>query len=329
MNKPLLHSVTIEITNRCQLRCQHCGIWAEKERHEMTFGLVVHMMGKLLARYRIRFVSITGGEPFLNKDCGRILKAMCLLRKYGVIRGVGVYTNAAYFEGIRRVFSSHGQNLGGLEMGISIDGGQETHDCLRGPGSYQKTLRTIEWITEKFGKKIMLDFKFTVNKINYMELDDVYRLAKRFHARFYPKIMETGVINYYHRRKMSNTDKLASLTPNMEKEIRRQVAGILKDGYFGVDSELVKAMMALLTGGRKCVHACATPGKALFINSRRYVYPCLYLSPAGKVDDNGNLPVGIDQVRQMHAHDAAQGHCPGCFSYHGFLKKFNLRYLEK
>ena len=329
MNKPLLHSVTIEITNRCQLQCRHCGIWTEKECHEMTSGLVVRMMGKLLARYRIRFVSITGGEPFLNRDCGRILKTMCLLRERGVIRGVGVYTNAAYFEGIRQVFSAHGQNLRGLEMGISIDGGQETHDRLRGPGSYQKTLKTIEWITEKFSKEIMLDFKFTINKINYAELDDVYRLAKRFNARFYPKIMETGVSSYYHRCKMPNTDKLTSLTPNMVKKIRRQVVEILKDDYWGVDSELVEAMMVLLAGGRKCIHACATPGKALFINSRRYVYPCLYLSPAGKVDENGNLPASLDQVRQTHARNAAQGHCPGCFAYHGFLKKFNLQYLEQ
>lgn len=328
MRKSLLHSVTIEITNRCQLRCQHCGIWAEEESNEMTAGLVVRMIGNLLDRFKIHFVSITGGEPFLNRSCGRILKALCLLRDRGVIRGVGVYTNAAYSEGIRRVFSSYEKDLRGLEVGISIDGRRETHDRLRGPGSYQKTLKTVEWITEKFGKEIILDFKFTINKTNYMELSDVYRLAKRFNARFYPKIMETGVANYYHRQEMLNVDKLASLTPNMVKEIRRQVTGILQDGYFGVDSELVKAMMILLDGGRKCIHACATPKKALFINSRRDIYPCLYSSPAGKVDEKGNLPADLDQVRQIHARDAADGHCPGCFAYHGFLKKFNLQYLQ-
>ncbi len=51
--KPLLNDITIEITNHCQLHCQHCGIWAEKERHEMTASMVVRMMRELLERYRI------------------------------------------------------------------------------------------------------------------------------------------------------------------------------------------------------------------------------------------------------------------------------------
>ena len=48
MNKPLLNDITIEITNHCQLHCRHCGIWAEKERHEMTASMVVRMMRELL-----------------------------------------------------------------------------------------------------------------------------------------------------------------------------------------------------------------------------------------------------------------------------------------
>ena len=87
--------------------------------------------------------------------------------------------------------------------------------------------------------------------------------------------------------------------------------------------------MVLLAGGRKCIRACETPAKSLFINSRRNVYPCLYMSPAGKVGANGELPQDLDRVRQKHTDDAAQGHCPGCFAYHGFLKKFNLQYLER
>jgi MoaA/NifB/PqqE/SkfB family radical SAM enzyme len=329
MNKPLLESITIEITNHCQLHCQHCGIWAEKERHEMTASMVLRMMRELLGRYRIRFVSITGGEPFLNRNCGRLLKAMFLLRERGAISGFGIYTNAAYFEGVRRVFSTHGQYLRGMQMGISIDGGQETHDRLRGAGAYQKTLKTIEWLAENFGKDVILEFKFTINGMNYAELGDVYRLARRFKARFSPKIMESGVSDYYHRHEMPDTDTLASLTPEMIADVRGQVTLMLNDQYPGVDRELVEAMMVLLSGGRKCIRACATPAKTLFINSRRNVYPCLYLSPAGKVGVNGELPEELDRVRQKHTDDAAKGNCPGCFAYHGFLKKFNLQYLER
>lgn len=329
MKKPLLNDITIEITNHCQLRCRHCGIWAEKERHEMTASMVVRMMRELLRAYRINFVSITGGEPFLNRNCGRLLKAMFFFRDRGEITGFGVYSNAAYFEGIRRAFDAYGQHLRGMHMGISIDGGQETHDRLRGAGAYQKTLKTIEWLSENFGKDIILEFKFTINRLNYSELGDVYCLAQRFKARFSPKIMESGVLDYYHRRQMPEADTLATLTGEMIESVRDQVIRMFNDGYPGVDRQLVEAMMVLLAGGRKCIRACATPAKSLFINSRRNVYPCLYMSPAGKVGIDGKLSGELDRVRQKYADDAMQGNCQGCFAYHGFLKKFNLEYLQR
>ncbi|MDE2230989.1 MAG: radical SAM protein [Candidatus Omnitrophica bacterium] len=328
MKKPLLNDITIEITNHCQLHCQHCGIWAEKDRHEMSSSLVVRMMRQLLARYEVYFVSITGGEPFLNRNCGRVLKAMSFFRRRGQISGFGVYSNAAYFEGVRRVMTAYGKDLSGMHMGISIDGRQEVHDRLRGPGAFGKSLKTIEWLAAHFGKDIILEFKFTINRLNYAELGDVYRMARRFKARFSPKIMESGVDDYYHRHEMPQAGQLASLTPAMVEDVRGQVEAMLKDNYAGVDNRLVKAMMVLLAGGRKCIRACETPAKSLFINSRRNVFPCLYMEPAGKLGDQGQLPQELDLVRQRHAEDAAQGHCPGCFAYHGFLKKFNLPYLQ-
>ena len=327
--KPLLNDITIEITNHCQLHCQHCGIWAEEKRHEMTASLVVRMMRELLAKYRINFVSITGGEPFLNRNCGRLLKAMSFFRERKEITGFGVYSNAAYFEGIRRVFSTYSPHLRGMHMGISIDGNQQAHDRLRGAGAYQKTLKTIDWLSASYGKDIILEFKFTINSVNYAQVKDVYLLARRYKARFSPKIMESGVADYYHRHDMPDTDVLASLTQEMIEIVKGQVSQILTDGYKGVDQPLVEAMMVLLAGGRKCIRACATPARSLFINSRRNVYPCLYMSPAGKLGINGELPKDLDRIRKQHTDDAAQGNCPGCFAYHGFLKKFNLPYLVR
>ena len=291
--------------------------------------MVVRMLRELLESYRIYSVSITGGEPFLNKNCGRLLKALSLLREGGKITGFGVYSNAAYFEGVRRVFSTYGQYLRGMDMGISIDGTEETHDRLRGPGAYQKTFKTIEWIKENFGKDIILEFKFTINRVNYNQLIDVYRLARRYDVRFSPKIMESGVTDYYHRHEMPEDKVLASLTPEMVESVRRQVIQMLDENYPGVERDMVEATMVLLTGGRKCIRACDTPAKSLFINSRREVFPCLYMSSAGKLGVDGSLPEEFEVVRKQHTENGAQGKCPGCFAYHGFLKKFNLGYLQR
>ena len=48
---------------------------------------------------------------------------------------------------------------------------------------------------------------------------------RRFKARFTPKIMESGVSDYYHRHRMPHTDTLAALTPEMIESVRGQVTG--------------------------------------------------------------------------------------------------------
>jgi MoaA/NifB/PqqE/SkfB family radical SAM enzyme len=328
MAKPIFNDLTVEITNHCQLHCQHCGIWAEKERHEMTSVIFVRMMQDLLARYPISFVSITGGEPFLNRHCGRILKALSFFRERKDISGFGVYSNAAYGEGVKRVLTTYGDRLRGMHMGISIDGLEHIHNLMRGPGAFQKTIKTIEWISQNFSKDIVLEFKFTINSMNYGEIKKVYDLARQYKARFSPKIMEAGVNDYYHRNEMPNVNALVALTPDMVKNVQKQITEILDDQYPGVDAELVEATMTLLSGGVKCIRACATPARAFFINSRQEVFPCLYLPSAGKLKADGSLPDTLDAVRQKHAGEAAKGNCPRCFAYHGFLKKFNLQYLN-
>lgn len=295
----------------------------------MTASMVIRMIRELLVRYRIYSVSVTGGEPFLNRNCGRLLKSLSLLREAGKITGFGVYSNAAYFEGVRRVLTSYRRFLNGMDMGISIDGTSETHDRLRGKGAYQRSLKTIEWIIENFGHEIVLEIKFTINRVNYIELTDVYRLARYYNVRFSPKIMESGVTDYYHRHQMPEDKALASLTPAMIETVRGQVAQIMSENYSGVDKQMIEATMVLLSGGRKCIRACDTPAKSLFINSRRDVFPCLYMSSAGKLGVDGRLPETFEMVRNKHTETGAQGKCPGCFAYHGFLKKFNLRHLQR
>ena len=328
-DQPLLNDVTIEITNQCQLRCQHCGIWAEHDRHELPASLVIRLIRDILSKYRVYFFSITGGEPFLHKDCASILRSLAFFRQQGHIRGFGIYCNAAYFQGVYRALSDDSQDFHGMEMGVSIDGGERTHDQLRGPGAYQKTLKTLSWIIGHFRHNINLELKFTINHLNYMELKDVYELARRFHARFSPKIMEDGVTSYYHRHVMPDTQDLASLTPRMKAVVLDQIEQILGDGYKGVNQELMKALITLLKGGKRCIRACETPARSLFVTSRRHVYPCLYLTPVGKIDDLGRLPNALEGTKKKHADQALRGECPRCFAYHGFLQAFNLPYLAE
>ncbi len=326
--KSIINDVTIEITNHCQLHCRHCGIWSEKERHDIKASCVIRMLRELLERYRIYFISLTGGEPFLHSQCGSLLRALSTFCEHGEISGFGVYTNAACTERIQKALSVLGDSMCGMEMGISIDGLKDTHDLLRGSGAYDRTMQTVKWIVENFRKSIEIELKFTINSLNYAQLIDVYRLARDLQVKFSPKLMESQVLNYYHRSFTNDTGQLAHLSPEMVEQVCRQIETILRDDYSGIDRVMVQAMRVVLLNGTAAIRGCMTPARALFITSRRDVYPCLYLPPVGNVGLDGTLPMALDTLRVQYADAALQGGCPKCVSYHGFMKLFNLEFLQ-
>ena len=66
----------IELTNRCNLRCQHCF----SERHAGTGDLPVEILGKVLREGKscdIDAVSFTGGEPTLHRRFAEIVQRVC------------------------------------------------------------------------------------------------------------------------------------------------------------------------------------------------------------------------------------------------------------
>jgi MoaA/NifB/PqqE/SkfB family radical SAM enzyme len=296
-------------------------------RHGMSASSVLRMVDGLLKRYKVEFISMAGGELFLHGDCGRFLGAMLSLREKKKIPGLGLYGNMVCFDGMREFFLAHRGRLDGLRMGISIDGKEGTHDRLRGVGSYRKALRAVEWLTGNFGKDIILQLKFTINRVNYAELHDAYDLARRFNVEFSPKILEVPARGYRHGYQIPGAEDLVPLTAAMNKSVCDQIRRMLKDDYPGNDGPLLEATMLLLKDGKKCIRACMTPARVLVINSRRDIYSCPFMPPVGKVGVHGVLPEGLDEARQRQMENARQGICPRCVAFPGFLKRFNLPYL--
>jgi MoaA/NifB/PqqE/SkfB family radical SAM enzyme len=326
--KPILKDITVEVTNRCQLHCRACGIWREEKLHEISAPRFVRMMEGLLKAYRVESVSITGGEPFLHHGLSGILRSLALLKARRRITGFGVYTNGACVEAVQALLRREKAALKGMDVGVSVDGGEAVHDLLRGKGAYAKTLRSLEFLAEECSEEVSLELKFTISRINYAQIAHVYALSRRLGARFSPKIMEEGVSSYYHRQGSREIGGLLPLTGRMRMAVRRQLLEMISDGAEGLDVPMVEAVLGLLDGGRDRILACATPQKSLFITSRGDVYPCLYMPAACCVGQDGSVPPQLDLARKALSRLARKGDCPRCFAYHGFLKSYNLRYLR-
>src|SRR5947199_9883352 len=72
-------TVSIEVTKRCNARCDFCDYWKISDRDEMTdFAVVVRRFDPLV-------VFFTGGEPMLRRDLVPIVKQITAFRGFSYI----------------------------------------------------------------------------------------------------------------------------------------------------------------------------------------------------------------------------------------------------
>lgn len=99
-----LTSLRISVTQRCNLKCIYChqeGV-EEQSNKEMTPEEIVKVL-KICARYGVKGVKITGGEPLLRDDILEIVKG---IRGIKGLKDISMTTNGVllekYAEGLKR-----------------------------------------------------------------------------------------------------------------------------------------------------------------------------------------------------------------------------------
>lgn len=155
----------LHVTNRCNLRCQHCvydsGIL---KMPDMTLDVVASLIPSL-KEMGVDEVHITGGEPLLNRQ---IYEIIALLRKSGFI--VRMQSNGMLFNQ-ERILKLIDADLN--QVLISVDGLRNSHNIFR------KDARSFDGAIEAV--KLCLENKiFTrVNTVLYQDnLEDIEGLLK-------------------------------------------------------------------------------------------------------------------------------------------------------
>lgn len=130
-------SIQIGITEKCNLHCLHCDIWAAEKIPELNCGEWIDVIASIkswLGPYRL---DISGGEPFIRRDLLEIIE-FCHKNEIKPV----VTTNATLLtdEIIEKL-----SGIDSLTLNISLDGNTPyTHDYLRGrEGVYQKVMDAL------------------------------------------------------------------------------------------------------------------------------------------------------------------------------------------
>ncbi len=147
-----------EFTLECNLNCSHCGSSAGKARPDELNTKECFKLCEELAELGCEEVALMGGEPFLRNDWLSV--AQC-------IKDLGMNVN---FVSNGIILDRYIEEITRLEpqvIGISIDGMQESHDLIRGKGTWEKSVKAIELLREN---EIQITIITTVSRINFGDL---------------------------------------------------------------------------------------------------------------------------------------------------------------
>lgn len=218
--------IVIELTNRCNLSCGHCF----DERHAATGDLPLEILEKVLHQGKgcgIEQVSFTGGEPTIHRRFKDIIQ-----RVAEVGYQFSFVSNGVSFSRIYPLLLKYRRSFGGVTF--SLDGArEETHDRLRGKGSYRRVMRAVSICVVK-------ELPFTLNMVltaqNRNEIGGMVALAEQ---------LGSGGVRFGHLMPTPETRlRKLDLSPKDRREIESEIWGLrdnatipvgMAPGYYSQD----------------------------------------------------------------------------------------------
>lgn len=166
--------IIFELTNDCNLRCSHCLRDKSALHGYLSLEIIEQVLRKMQSFHRINMVSFTGGEPTLHPQFSEILK---IVASAGYC--FGFVTNGWHFSDTYQALLPYKSLLKAVTF--SLDGArEETHDSLRGRGSYRKVMQAVSICVVK---DIPFTLNTTVTAHNYGELQEMAAFAMKLGSR--------------------------------------------------------------------------------------------------------------------------------------------------
>lgn len=168
----------IQLTERCNLHCEHCFVSAESRGDMMDFDKFKKLIIPQLVKSNVNKVTLTGGEPFVYPQLIDVIK---LLVDEDI--EVSICTNATL---ITKEFLQKIDEDKNIHFNVSLDGfSSDSHGMFRGnndPQVFKKIIRNIEMLGER---GVLNGILVTPNKYaSIEEYEKICEFAKKNHAKY-------------------------------------------------------------------------------------------------------------------------------------------------
>lgn len=144
--------VVVNVTNHCNLTCEHCFIFRDGNpneapksiRQEMTPESMLETLRALRERHGITGALWMGGEPLLKPD---LLAAGIPLFQQNTITTNGTVPLRDFGRNVLYV--------------VSLDGPEDLNDAIRGEGCYRRVMRNLSSIPDDFATPVQVQCVIT------------------------------------------------------------------------------------------------------------------------------------------------------------------------
>lgn len=255
-------------TYRCPMRCKMCDIWnnpSDKNKEIQAKDLEVLP--------NVKFVNITGGEPFVREDLDEIVEVMFRKSPRVVISTSGWFNDRL----IKLV-----EKFPKLGIRLSIEGLSQKNDELRGrEGGFDKGLRTLLTLKEMGVKDI--GFGMTVSNKNSTDLVALYQLAKGLNMEFATATFHNSYYFHKYDNVVTNKDEVIG---NFEKLIALQLKEWNPKSWFRAFFN--NGLINYIEGNRRML-PCEAGLVNFFVDPYGEVYPCNGLEERFWKESMGNI----------------------------------------
>ena len=259
---------SIITTYRCQMRCKMCDIW--KYPTDAKKEIQAKELEKLSP---LKFINITGGEPFQRKDLEDLVSVSFTKAPRVVISTSGWHTDKIV------ALAKKYPNIG---IRVSMEGMAQLNDDLRGrPGGFDKGLRLLLALKDLGVKDI--GFGITVSNQNSNDMLWLYRLAKELKMEFATAAFHNSY--YFHKDDNAITNK-QTVIQDFETLIQNLLKENSPKSWYRAFFNL--GLINYIEDGKRML-PCEAGTANFFIEPYGDVYPCNGLEDRIWKESMGNI----------------------------------------
>lgn len=257
---PVPTSIGVEITNRCNLTCQHCfNFSGEGVVQDLSLDDLTYVFDQLQAMGATD-IRISGGEPTLHPDFPAISRA-------AVQRGlhVSINTNGLYSVRVREQIADADISL----FMVSVDGLRSANDRVRGAGVFDRVVSTIRWL-RRLGRSVVVSTH--LYRGNVGDVEGLIALAAELGVdiKFAP-LRLVGRARELMADQMLTPDRLLAAVQTIGR-----LRAVYPDLHLQTDFDILQPMAQ--TDELSPARASCPAGRSMLnVSYDGYVYPCAFL----------------------------------------------------